>query len=1142
MATTNTNTGGTNVLSTDIYDVSAFIDQIRSDTIPDLDGTSSMVGIFGYMNEAFSQSLQNTLITVAETSNEAIATRAKFTKNVIAHAMNLGITDIFAKPASMTMMLYLPIAYIEQNFTEYNEASGRAKFILDKNVVISIEGYQFHFDYDIIINRIKNAQGNYVYTAMYDLFESGTTVIKQKNPISDITNPYITTLIQTELNGDNYIAFSARLHQVSIDQIEKTILTNNSIENKSITFDFDGQLAAFDVDVIENGIITHLVPVYQGLLDNSIESNWCYYEFLDESTIRILFDRDSYLPGLNAQVKVNIKICEGSSGNFTYTESFKTTLASEKYNDYNGMYAIVYPLMNGLSSGGKDKKSIKDLKKIIPREASSRGAIINTTDLQNFFNSIDDDTCKIYFKKKRDNQFERMYYAYILMKKDGYVYPTNTLSLKVLQTDFKGFSGNNNLVLKPGTKFYYYNHGIDTVNDYATLVPPVYEETSDEYDYNMTKNANGDLVRVFEYTSPFLISIDDDLITSYIMTVMNEVKTFKFISINTSSDLQFIATNMNWNRKYIYEDEDGNRQIYDNKYTMTIDILQNNSEKYNLVRYHMDDDVNMIFDDIRIKVIMVLYTDDTETNPYRYIEAELINYDINQEMYTFQFTLFTDDTMDLNNRINITGVYNAKPEAFQLKESMGTSHGYMNKNTYAKIFIMADFGTKVGDIKSDGSEAIEEEIVLYPNNNDGNDGNRAEIESLIPNELDIIDAFLNNSIYTEIDNRLLNVVNIIRSNNEYLQEVFNYNGNEQETDAAILRYLRNNKNSNFVINTLLNDEDSLKVINAYNFVDLNRYTVCNVLAVDGGIDFYHDYSSMMRSNVSISKIQEIDESGNPIYQAVTRTDNLGLQYTEYKPKYKIGENNNYIYNYILDRVPMICDGYLNTEELFQDYIYDLEERRKYITECLYVLEDTFGIDLKFFNTYGPSKKFYYNIPSSQDYKAKVAVKELKVLSNTSDEDDPNNISTVLSYSTQVHIIKVKGQWGLIDNPCSGWIKIGDVIRDVNYIDNVALSFKWALEAQTSADKYITENIIQDIKEYIEDINEITEVHIPNIITLITNNYREQLVYFEFLDVNGYGSACQHLYHNDEANTDICPEFLNIATNSNGTPEINITVY
>ena len=65
------------------------------------------------------------------------------------------------------------------------------------------------------------------------------------------------------------------------------------------------------------------------------------------------------------------------------------------------MYILVYPLLDGTSAGGKDKKSISDLKKIIPREASSRGAIINTTDLQNFFNSINDNSCKLYFSKKR---------------------------------------------------------------------------------------------------------------------------------------------------------------------------------------------------------------------------------------------------------------------------------------------------------------------------------------------------------------------------------------------------------------------------------------------------------------------------------------------------------------------------------------------------------------------------------------------------------------------------------------------------------------------------------------------------------------------------------------------------------------------
>ena len=61
MASTNTNTD-LSILSSDIYEVSAFLDQIRADTIPDLDETSSMIGIFGYMNEMFSQTLQNTLI------------------------------------------------------------------------------------------------------------------------------------------------------------------------------------------------------------------------------------------------------------------------------------------------------------------------------------------------------------------------------------------------------------------------------------------------------------------------------------------------------------------------------------------------------------------------------------------------------------------------------------------------------------------------------------------------------------------------------------------------------------------------------------------------------------------------------------------------------------------------------------------------------------------------------------------------------------------------------------------------------------------------------------------------------------------------------------------------------------------------
>lgn len=1259
MASTNVNTDNQNVISTDIYEISGFIDQIRQETIPDLDNTSSIVGIFGYMNEIFSQTMQNALVVISESVNETIPTRAKFTKNIISHAMNIGITDICATPAVMTMMIYLPISYIESNFV--SDINGKSKFILSRECPIMVGDYEYHLDYDIIITRTANTNKSdekekYTYTAMYDLFETGTTKVKQSNPISNITNPYITTLIKCVMDRTEFLAFSARLHQVSLSTVEKNILTNSPIENKAVTFEFDGQLAAFDLDIIENNKVTHLTPVYSGLLDYTIpDGSWCHYNYINENTIRILFSQDSYVPSMNAVVKINVQTSEGSSGNFTYNNNFKTSLKSETYNNYNGMYAYIYPLMDGMSTNGKDKKSINDIKKIIPREASSRGALINTTDLNNFFNSINDDECKLYFKKKKDNQFERMYYTYMLMKKEGYVYPTNTLNAKINQNNFKGFAGNNNLVIAPGTVFYYYNHGSDTENDFATLTSPVIEQLDkDIYPHDMTINADGDLVRVFKYTTPFLISIDDDLITSYMLTIMNDNKPFAFDSINTASDLQFVATNMNWKRKYFYKeyDEENDKEYereYDNKYTMDIVMTQNDINKdYGLILHHIDENGNMIFDDIRIRVIMVLYSDETETSPYKYVEAELVEYDDKSYIYTFRFTVETDDLMDLNNRINISGIYNCKPEAFQhknnavdllsdndfqfsiefesehlinefvkkynltdyeiesnilsvsikantpmifeseqlanefvkecaltnykIKPNTSRLHGYMNKNTFAKIFILSDFGTKPGD-EVEGVIVTEDtdEIILYSEDEKNNPGNRKEIEKIIPTRVDIVDSFLKNEIYLEKDGEQINVVTIIKDPSKiytidkgdgttedklFIEMVKEYNGDKLETELAILKYLRNNKDLkadnkkhyDFIHDVLLKDEDVNTVIDSYHYEDLSRYTLCNVLNVDGGIDFYHDYSSMMRSTVAVKQIPLTDPDNKPIYKEIGRKDGLGKDYTEKIPLYLTNEDGTYVYNYDVKRIPLLRNDYLNTEELMQDFIFDLELRRKYIEECLYVLEDTFDIDLKFFNTYGPSKMFYYDIPSSQAYKVRVAVKNLKLLRNTEDEDGENAIIQWLHFGDQITINKVVGQWGRVTvgkddegKDTYGWVKLADTTRIISYIDNVSLTMNFALEANSSADKYISDDIIADIKSYVEDINTINELHIPNIITLITNNYREQLVYFEFLNVNNYGAACQHLYLDEKINADICPEFLNI-DNKNGDSNISIAVY
>ena len=81
----------------------------------------------------------------------------------------------------------------------------------------------------------------------------------------------------------------------------------------------------------------------------------------------------------------------------------------------------------------------------------------------------------------------------------------------------------------------------------------------------------------------------------------------------------------------------------------------------------------------------------------------------------------------------------------------------------------------------------------------------------------------------------------------------------------------------------------------------------------------------------------------------------------------------------------------------------------------------------------------------------------------------------------------------------------------------------------------------------EDLDKLGEVHIPNLVTQITNNYKEQIVYFEYLGFNSYGPDIQHIYRDNDNEIDIhiAPEFLNIANifDDDGTlsPDINIYV-
>lgn len=140
-------------VSTNIYELAKFVNSLKAKYIDIPEDTLTM-GIFGYISELGSNILENAAIMSAEYANEAIPTRAKFDRNIICHALTLGINKIRATPAKMDVYLGIPEDRLLENMVN-------DEFIIDKNFEIKIGNtennvtYNYRLDYDIKIRRNK---------------------------------------------------------------------------------------------------------------------------------------------------------------------------------------------------------------------------------------------------------------------------------------------------------------------------------------------------------------------------------------------------------------------------------------------------------------------------------------------------------------------------------------------------------------------------------------------------------------------------------------------------------------------------------------------------------------------------------------------------------------------------------------------------------------------------------------------------------------------------------------------------------------------------------------------------------------------------------------------------------------------------
>ena len=116
----------------------------------------------------------------------------------------------------------------------------------------------------------------------------------------------------------------------------------------------------------------------------------------------------------------------------------------------------------------------------------------------------------------------------------------------------------------------------------------------------------------------------------------------------------------------------------------------------------------------------------------------------------------------------------------------------------------------------------------------------------------------------------------------------------------------------------------------------------------------------------------------------------------------------------------------------------------------------------------------------------------------------------------------------------------------NALERVNISLFFRLRLKPNYDANIITNIMDDIKEFVEDINTVEmDIHMPNLTTLIETKYKDSIVFFEFVSINGNPVDYQHIYAMHVPDGLIVPEFVCIDTYTNedtgetGLPDITI---
>lgn len=615
------------------YDMADFWLETVAPKYFDMNDTSlNRAGLFGYINEILSHSLESLLNENTILFNEQFFKRAKLPQTIYSNASHYGVTDLGARPARMKFALTINEETLLKKTIHNNNAN---YFIIDSMSEIIVENeFIYSLDYDIKISVSKNNNGKYVYSARYVTDELDNPV----SPIKTHSNPYLKLASLTQ-NRSKYIVLYVEASQCNKIIKNKVIYSDDFIDYFSFDVDYDssmGQLADFSVYYREP-TSTEFKQIEKRTMDSAAtEKPFCFYQRKDLNKINISFSTIMrfFRPKINSELKIVFYNTEGAHGNYQYLgDNCKIHLKSEKF-DYRDTIIMVKSLSDSVN--GRDVKTFEEIKNETAILACTANNISTERDLNNYF-AVQENFADVLFVKKRDDILDRRFSSFLMLRDgENNIIPSNTLGMDLSDDDFDLVEeSTKRYILKAGREFIYKPDSRELKRFYRGKT--------------LLSNPK------FSFMNPFTIIVNKQpFFVSYFCNSISKNFTPEFHEVNDEASVNFIINNILMKRNAIEED------YYDITFNTVPNIDQLDYEFANL-----DKDEKFVSDNHKMKVKGVLY--DADGTLAHYFDCEMIDYNNNDKRAYFSAKIKTDDYISVYSFLRTTGnLYDLKnPEIEQ---------------------------------------------------------------------------------------------------------------------------------------------------------------------------------------------------------------------------------------------------------------------------------------------------------------------------------------------------------------------------------------------------------------------------------------------------------------------------------------------